>query len=444
MNIRMPIRFLRDLRLQAAIARRAREYETPRTEAERRAWHLEQLNHRWAHATAQIPHYRELVRSGRVPRTFGSVQEFVETVPATTRTDVQQDLPARVDPARPAELKRTSGGSTAQPVTTPAWKSEPAYTRLNTWMARGWYGIRPSSRLALIWGHSHLLGSGWRGRVNGLIRQSKDAACGYLRLSAYDLSVAHLEAMRQRLETFRPEYIVGYSAALDALARAHEGRDLSHLKVRAVIATGEGFPAEDSSERLQALFNCPVAMEYGAVETYVMAHQHPEGAYRTFWRSYFLEAVEPGTAGGAVLRVTSLYPRAFPLFRYEIGDEVETCDEEDGYGVSRLKRVIGRCNDFITLPDGERIHSITLFAAVSQSIRESGTGILRFQIVQSPGATALHVVPAPNATGERVIETLRARLRAAHPRLARLHVQAVAELQQSLAGKTPTILKKSE
>ena len=63
-------------------------------------------------------------------------------------------------------------------------------------------------------------------------------------------------------------------------------------------------------------------MEYGAVEAGLGAHTHPSGDYPVFWRSHIL---------------TSLYPRAFPLARYEIGSE-DTLPPEQERVAGRIRR----------------------------------------------------------------------------------------------------------
>ena len=40
--------------------------------------------------------------------------------------------------------------------------------KLAAWQA---FGYTQSSRLFLIWGHAHLLGTGWRGRINHVKRR---------------------------------------------------------------------------------------------------------------------------------------------------------------------------------------------------------------------------------------------------------------------------------
>ena len=73
--------------------------------------------------------------------------------------------------------------------------------------------------------------------------------------------------------------------------------------------------------------------------------------------------------------------------RYEIGDEVElgkgATDHE--FGVDMFQRVIGRCNDFVSLPDGSVIHSEAFTHAVRSCSSISG-----YQVVESGGDLRVH------------------------------------------------------
>jgi phenylacetate-CoA ligase len=61
----------------------------------------------------------------------------------------------------------------------------------------------------------------------------------------------------------------------------------------------------------------------------------------------------PGHIGRVV--ITPLHSFAMPLLRYEIGDEAEPGDAcPCGRGLPVLTRVVGRTQDYLVLPSGER------------------------------------------------------------------------------------------
>jgi phenylacetate-coenzyme A ligase PaaK-like adenylate-forming protein len=421
-----------------ALRARADLYAQAAHDAERRARQLELLNESWGQTCSRIPYFRELRARADLPARFDSLDEFAARVPVMNRQTLQQHGVALTSPERPQELVRITGGSTAEPVQIPAWHSEFAFTKSDMWLARSWYGIAPHDRLFLLWGHSHLLGTGWRGFVNGQKRRLSDRLLGYCRYSAYDLGEAALRRGADALLGFRPAYVVGYSVALDLFARANAARRdaLRAAGVRLVVAAAEGFPAPDSEARIADLFGCPVAMEYGSVETGLVAHTHPDGGYRTFWRSYLLEAERVGSQRR--VRVTSLFPRCVPLVRYELGDELELAPDAGSAGPSVLAfaRVIGRSNDYVALADGFLAHSEAFTHCVRACV-----AIQAYQVVQDARGIRLHYVAARDLDAADA-QGVRERLRRIHPDLAGVALERVAALQRTVAGKTPMVIRR--
>ena len=430
---------LRKRRYAPEIRRRAEEYAASPADADGRARiQLDLLNREWERVGREVPYYAGQVASGRLPRSFGSLREFAESVPLVGRPEVREHGTAMTSAGPNADFFRMTGGSTSEPVQLPAWSSEQDHTRPDMWLGRSWFGIDPSSRLFLLWGHSHLLGTGIAGQLRALKVAASDRLLGYLRFSAYDLRREKLREAASAILAHRPAYMIGYSVALDLYARANEdrGAELRTLRLRAVVGTAESFPSPDSVRRLEDLFGCPVTMEYGAVETGLMAHGHPEGGHRAFWRSYLLEAVE-GPPGKRIV-VTSLYPRKFPLVRYDMGDEVDAGEPlGTGEGLAKFSRIVGRCNDAVILPDGAVIHS-EVFTHAVRPCRD----IAAYQVVQSGEDLRIHYLSSVPLSPE-IEEGIRARLVKVHPWLAMVSLDRVPSLERSIAGKTPMVVRRS-
>jgi phenylacetate-CoA ligase len=427
---------IRERRYRNEIERRRREYAVESAE-ERRRQQLELLNAEWSRAVRDVSRLERLWREHELPTRFDSLDEFAARVPVTTRDTLREPGAALASRSRAGDRVRMTGGSTASPVQIPAWESEFAQGRADVWLARSWYGITPASRLFMLWGHSHLLGTGAAGWLRGWYRRVEDHLVGYHRFSAYDLRADALRRAGEELLRFRPDYVMGYSVALDQFAQANGSRRdaLRAAGVRVVIATAESFPAPDSAARLGDLFGCPVAMEYGAVETGLIAHTHPGGGYRACWRSHLIEA-EPSTTGHRI-RVTTLTPRCVPLVRYEIGDEIALGGDAAGWvtGVDSFERVIGRCNEYVPLGDGAQIHS----EAFSHALRPCAE-IVAFQVViGGPGLRIRYV--AREELREPRLGEIRGRLRRIHPGLADAGLERVERLPQSVAGKTLMVVR---
>ncbi len=396
---------------------------------------LARFNRCWEAMQRNIPYYQKLVATRQAPGCFESWEEFLAVFPVADRPFLYANLADLADRTRPADGFRTTGGSTSEPISLPAWAGETAETEPNEWMGRSGYDIDPADGCFRLWGHSHLLGSGWRGWLNARKREGKDALLGIERISAYDLSDAALLRAFERLQKSRARYVVGYSAALDRFARvARAAGRVNATPLKAVVATSESFPFPDSREVIGAAFNAPVAMEYGSVETGVLAHTVPGEGYHAFWMSYFIEATEPSPRGGYKVRVTSLYPRAFPLVRYDLGDAIAL--DAPCLGVGRFQDVLGRGNAFLEFGSGQRVHS----EAITHAIKGVGA-VSGFQMVQEGERLTLRLTAlAPLTPGD--LGEIRARLVKINPGLGAAKIQVVECLEQTRAGKTPLIIRR--
>src|SRR5699024_8429942 len=193
---------------------------------------------------------------------------------------------------------------------------------------------------------------------------------GYKRFSAYDLSEAKLREAGDAILKFKPMYIIGYSKALNMLAKANQEKrsEFHKLKLKAIMGAAEGFEKPEDKEYVSDVFGCPVALQYAAMETNYIAHTHPDGSYKVIWKNNLIECLDdegnPAKTGRVV--ITSLYPRAFPLVRYELGDIITECDK-DKYSVYSFKAVKGRDNDFLMLDENTPIHSEGITHAIKFS-----------------------------------------------------------------------------
>jgi phenylacetate-coenzyme A ligase PaaK-like adenylate-forming protein len=400
------------------------------------AWQLDRFNDGWNSLRAHVPYWRALAAQGRLPDRFSSWEEFSSLLPPLSRADVRAAGSAMYNPRRPPSMWRSTGGSTGEPLQIPVWKSEPAIGGADLWYARSWFDVSPRDKLFLIWGHSHLLGHGFRGWLNARRRMFDDWLVGYHRASAYDLSDGALRAAGRALIRFRPSYVLGYAAALDRFARVHaaERSAFRALALKAVIATAESFSNPASRMGLAELFGCPVVMEYGAMETGPLAHQRPDGAYQVFWRHYYVESIPfPSVAGSRQIAVTSLYPRCLPLVRYQLGDLIESA--VTGAPPSReLSAIVGRCNDLVHLPEGRVVHS----EAFTHAVKESA--MAAFQVRETEAGIQLRYT-APRCLSEMELTQIRRRLSKISAELEKVSFERVDALDATIAGKTRRVLQ---
>jgi len=386
----------------------------------------------WADAVADIPYYSSLVASGAAPAEIHTWDDL-QRVPPLTREILQR---------RPADFVRRSGspsfrtmtaGSTGTPLTmgtSPAERKLMRIVKLAEWQALGY---QPESRLFLIWGHAHLLGTGWRGRVNHVKRLMVDAFLGYRRVDAHRLTPALCERYADALLRFRPAGVIGYSAALDLFARyasAFRGR-LRALDVRFVLATAEAPPRPDTVARLEDLFDCPVVQEYGGAEFGQVAFKSGPAPFRVYADLNYVECEPPETdaPGGHPVLLTSLYQRYMPLIRYRTGDTLVGPDRQAHGHVVQFSEVGGRVNDVLFLGRADAIHSVSVFHCIRQE-----ASVFNVQMVLRDDGIEICLVSA--APDRSALEArIRGRLAQVHPALEQVRFSYVDDLQTSIAGK---------
>jgi len=143
---------------------------------------------------------------------------------------------------------------------------------------------------------------------------------------------------------------------------------------------------EDDKMLLEKQFGIPVVNEYGASELDLIAFQNPAGEWQINSETLFVEILDdqnkvlPNGQEGKVV-ITSLYNKAHPFLRYDIGD-IGILDEKSTFKKPILKKLIGRTNDIAVLPSGKKSPGLT-FYYVTKSIIEDDGNVKEFVIKQT-------------------------------------------------------------
>lgn len=393
-----------------------------------RHYQLNALQDQWSAAIRQIPYYQKLVADGQAPQTIESLRQYAQEIPILTKDDIRR-APELFQRAEPPDYTAQTAGSTGEPLKFGLFRHESVnHTAVNQWVGRLANGMTKASRVFLIWGHSHLLGTGLRGRLRGWVRKQKDAIASYRRVDAYYLSPQIARQYYREMQRFNPEVVIGYSCALDQFALANMDI-INPVGVRLVIACAEVFPRPDSRATISEFFGAPVVMEYGGVDWGVGAYEITKSnGYKVFWWSHLLETDDNGE-----LLVTALTRRYLPLFRYRCGDIIEG-DQSVETSILAFDSVKGRVNENIVLSDGFQLHSVALFHCVHQeNVRQ-----LQLSVKGNGDLTLLLVAPDLDTEGQNRI---RRRLSDLHPALGKMPIKLVGDIPTNQAGKRRWIIR---
>jgi phenylacetate-CoA ligase len=384
----------------------------------------------WADVITDIPYYSDLVAAGEAPAAINTWDDF-RRIPVLTRQHLQSKPELFFRRSRRPQGFVMTAGSTGVPLCLGAdqpYRDLMRVVKLAAWMD---FGYTASSRLFLIWGHAHLLGTGFKGRLNHWKRKLADAFLGYERVDAYRLNRAMCHKYAGRLIRHRPLGVIGYASALDLFARYNQGfrEQFRGLGVKFVLSTAEPMPNADTQALLEDLFNCPVVQEYGGAEFGQVAFKVGMKDFEVYSDLVYLEALGADDVDDSTLVLTTLNQRYVPLIRYANGDALHNANKLPNGHVYSFESIMGRRNDEILFDDGTSVHSVAIFHCIHQ---ESSVKSIQM-VVRDDGFELLLVVNTDEDAG--MTSRIRRRLSQVHPLLASAKITHAEDVMTNRAGK---------
>ena len=217
----------------------------------------------------------------------------------------------------------------------------------------------------------------------------KDFLAKRYRFPIFDLSDVVLEKILKQFQNKKFDYINGYTSSVVLFAKFLQSQNIVLKDVcptlKVCMVTSEMLFDADKI-LLEKYLGIPIVNEYGASELDLLAFQNPKDEWQVNSETLFIEILDEnnqpvpnGTSGKIV--VTSLYNKAHPFIRYEIGD-IGILDEKSTWKKPLLKQLIGRTNDIAILPSGKKSPGLT-FYYVTKSIIEDDGNVKEFVIKQT-------------------------------------------------------------
>ncbi|MDD3004348.1 phenylacetate--CoA ligase family protein [Flavobacterium sp.] len=306
-------------------------------------------------------------------------------LPVLTKADLQQPLSQRLSDGfseKDVFVNKTSGSSGTPFIFA---KDKPAHAL--TWASIiyrfGWYNIN--------------FNTSYQARFYGIPKdfigyrkeRLKDFLSKRYRFSIFDLSDAVLEKVLLKFRKEKFEYINGYTSSIVLFAKYLKDKNVILKEVcptlKSCMTTSEMLFPEDRL-LLETQFGIPIINEYGASELDLIAFENPQGEWQVNAETLFVEILGdnnlpvPNGQEGRIV-ITSLYNKAHPFIRYEIGD-IGVLDQKSTFKKPILKQLIGRTNDVAVLPSGKKSPGLT-FYYVTKSIIEDDGNVKEFIIKQT-------------------------------------------------------------
>ena len=217
----------------------------------------------------------------------------------------------------------------------------------------------------------------------------KDFLSQRYRFTIFDLSDAAIEKILKKFKTKKFDYINGYTSSIVLLAHYLKKENLfldticPSLKV--CVVTSEMLFEEDKI-LLEERFRIPIINEYGSAELEIIAFENLDQIWKVNSETLFVEILDdnnqvlPYGNEGRII-VTSLFNKAHPMIRYEVGD-IGVLDEKSTLKNPILKKLIGRTNDVAILPSGKKAPGMTFYSITKKLFGDEGN-VKEFIITQT-------------------------------------------------------------
>jgi len=320
-------------------------------------------------------------------KEFTSQQENPswEALPVLSKTDLQQPLENRLSTEyalKNVYINKTSGSS-GHPFIFAKDKEAHALSWASFQDRYAWFDLNVNtSKQARFYGIP-LDFVGYRKE------RLKDWLGNRYRFPIFDLSEPQLEKIRQKFERTSFEYLNGYTSSIVLFAKYLKQHQLI-LKdlcptLKACIVTSEML-FESDKQLMETQFGIPVINEYGASELGLIAFQNTENQFQVDSELLYVEILDennqpvPHGESGRVI-ITSLYNKAHPFIRYDIGD-MGTLSRKSTPKKPILENLIGRTNDVARLPSGKIVPGLTFYYVTKSVIEEDGN-VSEFVIEQT-------------------------------------------------------------
>lgn len=322
------------------------------------------------------PFYQELVGT----KSYTNWNDL----PVLKKQNLQQPLSERL--SKGYTLKNVYVGKTSGSSGNPFIFARDKFTHALFWASTayrfGWYDIN--------------LNSSYQARFYGVPldfmgyqkEKLKDFLGNRLRFPIFDLSDDVLEKMLEKFKHKKFDYINGYTSSIVLFAKFLKQKNivLKNLcpSLKACVVTSEML-FEGDKILLETQLGIPIINEYGASELDLIAFQNTQDEWQVNAETLFVEILDdndvvlPCGHEGRIV-VTSLFNKAHPFIRYDIGD-IGILDEKSTLQKPILKKLIGRTNDVAILPSGKKSPGLT-FYYITKSIIEDDGNVKEFTIKQ--------------------------------------------------------------
>ncbi|MFH2137098.1 MAG: hypothetical protein ABII88_01150 [Candidatus Omnitrophota bacterium] len=334
-------------------------------------------------AGKNVPYYKRIFKEeGIDTKNIKNYSDF-RRIPCLEKDTVQQNFKELINPDYKEGFYRTkTSGSTGRVLELLHSIEVTSWIFAGQKRAQKWFDVEVGDKALFIWGRP--LDS----RFQELAGYIKTRLKNIILISAFELTEANLKKQWQKIKHFKPKYIYGYASSIFKLAEYVQKTDKqAEFSSKAVFTTAETL-FNYQREVIEAVFDCPVAQEYGCAEVGAFAYECPQKNMHIYAENVFVEVLkngQPAAAGetGEIV-ITSLNNYCMPFIRYRVGDMGSYLDKECACGrkLPLLDLKVAKVTDMVVTAGGE-VFSSELFDYINLELKKKQiTGIGQFRVTQ--------------------------------------------------------------
>lgn len=346
--------------------------------SELRKIQVEELKKILKHAYNKVSYYKKVFdEAGVKPNNIDSLQDLTK-IPITSRKDIQglsrQELIAKDRDINKCIRLRTSG-STGMPLDILINSQDTLIRRLFFMRMYFANGRKIKDKVAVITVPQHFLPRQYYRPIQYKLR--------FLREKYISIFEAQDNILKM-INYYQPDIILGHCSIVKDLAEKIKDMNIRGICPKMIFLTGENLTTKDRVY-ISSIFNTEVFHYYATNESGLIAWECKEHyGYHINSDNVILEFIKEdgtyakvGEEGEIVL--TNLNSYTMPFIRYRIGDIGIPSDEKCpcGRSLPLMKKLTGRVNDYIILPNGKKISPFLLTCEI-----EKASGIIKYQVVQ--------------------------------------------------------------
>jgi phenylacetate-CoA ligase len=395
------------------------------------------LNALLKNASEKVPFYARSLQ-GVFRGTINKLGEL-ENLPCVTKDQIKMAPRDFLSQARFAFVtKKTTGGSTGQPLTIFKSRHAMAWELAATWRGYSWAGIDIGDRQGRFWGVPLTRKDRFKARVIDFIANRK-------RCSAFSFSHEDMERYTSKLLSFQPSYLYGYVSMLEEYAKYFEQKgERAPFDLKCIVTTSE-LLTEYHRSLFEKVFSTKVFNEYGCGELGSIAHECEYGSMHITAENMIVEILDgdricgPGEVGEVV--VTELNNYVMPLIRYRTGDYASISDRgcECGRTLPGINNLFGRAYDTMRNREGKLFHG-EFMMYIFEAAQKRNLGVNAFQVIQKNFQTfKVRIVPG-DLYGIATEEFIRNSVREKFDSEAIIEFERVDKIERAASGKMRLII----